>query len=48
MLSIFLTPSSEVITDAFVKAGLVLEKDAKQSLKVRAFLYGEIVLVTLH
>lgn len=38
MLSIFLTPSLEVITDAFVKAGLVLEKDAKQSLKVRSFL----------
>jgi activating signal cointegrator complex subunit 1 len=34
MLSIFLIPSSEVITDAFVKAGLVLEKDAKQSLKL--------------
>lgn len=31
----FLTASSEVITDAFVKAGLVLEKDANQSLKVR-------------
>ena len=33
----FLTASSEVITDAFVKAGLVLEKDANQSLKVIAF-----------
>ncbi|KAH0934289.1 hypothetical protein HID58_011406 [Brassica napus] len=32
----FLTASSEVITDAFVKAGLVLEKDANQSLKLHA------------
>lgn len=38
MLLIFLIPSSEVITDAFVKAGLVLEKDAKQTLKVKSFL----------
>ena len=29
--------SSELITDEFLKTGLVLEKDAKQNLTVRAF-----------